>query len=283
MSRCAEYGLFRQTLSIKCVAHGSETYFVDRRRVTVSDDTFLLLNEGRVYASSLNTPTDAYSFSIFFRPGLAQEIAGGFQHSLTAALEDGPRPITAAIEFDETLQHHNSKITPVLRFIQRQIAAGVRDENWLEEQCQFLLERLITAHRQRDSLLAAQLNDARRPQRAELKRRLCWAIDFMHAHLADEVTLGDIAAAARLSRFHFLRVFQAAQGRTPVAFLRELRTRRALAMLSSTNLGVTEIAAQVGLSRAALWRSLRAQKGAGARAVRRLDEPSCTGFLPFRY
>lgn len=44
-SRRAEYGMFRQMLSVKCVAHGSERYFIDRRNVTVSDDTFLVLNE----------------------------------------------------------------------------------------------------------------------------------------------------------------------------------------------------------------------------------------------
>jgi AraC-like DNA-binding protein len=279
-SRHAEYGLFRQTLSIKCVAFGNESYFVDRRRVTVSDDTFLVLNEGRAYSSSLTSATDTYSFSIFFRPGLGEEVAAGLERPLGAALEDGPLPMKAPIEFDESLQHHNSKITPVLRFIQHQVAAGVRDENWLEEQCQFLLERLIAAQRQRETRLAAELDDALRPQRAELARRLRSAIDFMHAHLAEDITLAQIAAAARLSRFHFLRVFQAAHGRTPTAFLRELRTRRALAMLGSTSLGASEIAAQVGMSRAALWRSLREQKGAGARAVRRRDMPSCTAFLP---
>jgi len=280
MSRHAEYGLFRQTLSIKCAAQGSEVYFVDRRRVTVSDDTFLVLNEGRVYASSLNSATDTYSFSIFFRPGLGDEIAAGLQRPLDSALEDGSLPVKGCIEFDESLQHHNSKITPVLRFIQRQIAAGVRDENWLEEQCQFLLERLITAHHQRESHLASELEAARWPQRAELLRRLGWAVDFMHAHLADHITLADIAAAAHLSRFHFLRVFQAAHGRTPVAFLRELRTRRAVTMLRSTRLGVAEIAGRVGMSRLALWRSLRARGNAGARTVRRLEEPSCRSFLP---
>jgi AraC family transcriptional regulator len=281
MSRQAEYGMFRQMLSIKCVAQGSEMYFVDRRRVAVSDDTFLVLNEGRVYSSSLKSATNTYSFSIFFRPGLAEEIAAGLQSPLGAALENGPLPMKAAIEFDESLQHHNPKITPVLRFIQRQVAAGVRDETWLEEQCQFLLERLITAHLQRESALGAELDDARWPQRAELIRRLRWAIDYMHAHLAEHITLEDIAAAASLSRFHFLRVFQAAHGRTPFAFLRELRTRRALAILRSTRLGVAEIAAQVGMSRLALWRSLRAHSGVGARAMRGLDAPSCNSFLPF--
>lgn len=279
MSRHAEYGLFRQMLSIKCVAYGHEVYFVDRRRVTVSDDTFLVLNEGRAYASSLKSPTDTYSFSIFFRPGFGEEMAASMQRPLAAALDDGSQPARATIEFDESLQHHNSTITPVLRFIQRQIAAGVRDENWLEEQCQFLLERLISAQRKQESLLPAELARTQRPQRAELKRRLRWAIDFMHAHLAEEISLEDIAAAARLSRFHFLRVFQAAHGRTPTAFLRELRTRRALAMLRTTSLGVTGIAGQVGMSRVSLWRSLRAQQGAGGRALR-LGESSCAGFLP---
>jgi AraC-like DNA-binding protein len=280
LSRHAEYGLFRQMLSIKCVAFGSEVYFVDRRRVTVSDDTFLVLNEGRVYGSLLDSATDTYSFSIFFRPGLGDEMAAGMQRPLTAALEDGPGPTKATLEFDESLQHHDSRITPVLRFIQRHIAAGVRDENWLEEQCQFLLERLITAKRQRESLLAGELGVARRPQRTELTRRLRWAVDFMHAHLAEDISLEDIAAAARLSRFHFLRVFQAAHGRTPAAFLRELRTRRAMAMLGSTAFSVSGIAERVGMSRVALWRNLRAQKGAGARAMRRLDDRTCTSFLP---
>ena len=80
--------MFRQTLSIKCVAQGSEIYFVDQRRVAVSDDTFLVLNEGRTYASSLSSATDTYSFSIFFRPGLGQEVAAGLKSSLGAALEN---------------------------------------------------------------------------------------------------------------------------------------------------------------------------------------------------
>jgi len=269
-SRRAEYGLFRQTLSIKCVAHGNETYFVDRRRVTVSDETFLILNEGREYASSLISPAGAYSFSIFFRPGLAQEILGDVRRPLRVALDDGPRVRPGAMEFDESLQHHHSRITPVLRFIQRSVVAGVRDESWLEEQCQFLLERMIMTQRPGTPMFAVEYVNARRPQRKEVKRRLNWAIDFMHAHLAEEVTLANIAVAARLSRFHFLRAFQSEHGLTPREFLRELRRRRALALLDSTTLNVSEIATKVGMSRTALWRALQADA----------DEPACAVFLP---
>jgi AraC-like DNA-binding protein len=275
----ADYGYLRQTLSIKCVARGHEHYFLERRRITVSDDTFLVLNEGRVYASSLNNPRHAYSFSIFFRPGMAQEIAGAMQCGLDTALEDGPHSRTASIEFDESLQHHDSKITPVLRFIQRNVAAGVRDEDWLEEQCQFLIERMISGLRPGAQAICAGSGPARRPQRLEIARRLQWATDFMHSNMASALTLDDMATAARLSRFHFLRTFEAAYGRTPAAFLRELRTRRALALLGTTTLGISEIAARVGMSRITLWRSLQSEKGAGARDLRRLEEASSAGFL----
>jgi AraC-like DNA-binding protein len=275
----ADYGFFRQTLSIKCVARGHEDYFVDRRRITVSDDTFLVLNEGRVYASSLNGPNPAYSFSIFFRPGIGQEVAGALQNPLDTALGDGPHSRVASIEFGESLQHHDSKITPVLRFIQRNVAAGVRDESWLEEQCQFLIERMILKLRPRMQAFCADLGEARGPQRVETARRLEWATDFMHSNLASDITLDDMAKAARLSRFHFLRIFAAAHGRTPTAFLRELRMRRALALLGSTTLGVTEIAARVGMSRITLWRSLQSEKGAGARDLRRLEEAAGAAFL----
>jgi AraC-like DNA-binding protein len=275
----ADYGFFRQTLSIKCVARGHENYFVDRRRITVSDDTFLVLNEGREYASSLNNPTQAYSFSIFFRPGIAQEIAGALRTPIDAALEDGPHSRLASIEFNESLRHHDSKITPVLRFIQRHVATGVRDEAWLEEQCQFLVERMILGQRPLTRLFGAEPGGTSRPRRVEIARRLEWAADFMHSNLGSDITLEDIAAAARLSRFHFLRLFTSAHGRTPTAFLRELRMRRALALLGSTTLGISEIAWRVGMSRITLWRSLQSEKGAGARDLRRLEEASRAGFL----
>jgi hypothetical protein len=58
----AEYDTYRQTLSIKSVIGGREHFFVDRRRVTVSDETYLVLNEQQEYGSVLEGPEAAYSF-----------------------------------------------------------------------------------------------------------------------------------------------------------------------------------------------------------------------------
>ena len=272
MSRHAEYGLFRQTLSIKCVAQGSEMYFVDRRRVAVSDDTFLVLNEGRTYASSLSSATDTYSFSIFFRPGLGEEVAAGLQSSLGAALSNGSLPMKATIEFDESLQHHDSKVTPVLRFIQRQVAAGVRDENWLEEQCQFLLERLITAHRHRvccspRNWMALDGRDAGAHSPASGPRfHACAPCRPHHAR--------GLATAARLSRFHFLRVFQAAHGARRLRFFVAAHAARTGDTAINQVWSGRSRRAGRNVAPGAMAKLARA-RSAGARVVRRLDQPPC--------
>jgi AraC-like DNA-binding protein len=272
----AEYRVFRQMLSIKCVARGTEDYFIDRRRIRVTDGTWLVLNEGRAYGSLLEGPGEAYMFSIFFRPGLAREIAGGLRQSLSQALDSGPGDPTVDAEFAETLRHHDSSVSPVLRYIQREVAQGMRDELWLEEQCQFLLTRLLRSQ-QRQPRPLDDISAMRPERRVELLRRLERAEDFMHARLPESISLQDIAAAAHISRFHFLRVFQSVYGVTPVAFLRDLRVRRALALLESTRHGVAEIAMSVGMSRVALWRALRA--GGYARPQREPGRRPAAAFL----
>lgn len=276
-TRHAEYRPFRQTLSLKCVSRGTETYFVERRRITVSDENYLLLNENRTYASALDAPVEAYSFSIFFRPGAAQEVAGDLARPVSTALDDGPGIFRARAEFAESLRPHDAVVTPVVRHIQRHVAGGLRDEQWLEEQCQFLLARLLRTH----GRIAGddRALEVRAAAKGELLRRLERAVDYMHERLAADVTLADIADAAHLSRFHFLRLFRLVHGVTPMAYLRSLRTRRALALLDSTRLTADEVAGRVGLSRIALWRALREARGAGVRGVRAEELARYAAFL----
>src|SRR5262245_28820535 len=75
-TRFAEYPQFTQRLSIKTARGGAERYYIDRRTVAVDDDNFLILNDGRTYASLIDAEREMESFSIFFRPGMAEEVRG---------------------------------------------------------------------------------------------------------------------------------------------------------------------------------------------------------------
>jgi AraC family transcriptional regulator len=72
------------------------------------------------------------------------------------------------------------------------------------------------------------------------------AIQFMHTHLHELLTLEDLAAVAYLSPFHFTRVFGRLIGIPPGEFLSALRFQAARRLLLTTSLSVTEICFEVG-------------------------------------
>lgn len=78
------------------------------------------------------------------------------------------------------------------------------------------------------------------------ERALKDVIDYMHAHLAHDVSLDRLSRVAGLSKHHFLRSFKASTGVTPHRFLTEIRLRRAADLLRSTSRTVSGIGAQCG-------------------------------------
>jgi AraC family transcriptional regulator len=78
------------------------------------------------------------------------------------------------------------------------------------------------------------------------RRALTRALAYIEAHLGEEISLGDLAGAAAISRFHFARLFRASTGHSPMAFLLRLRIARAQDMLHAGNRRIAEIAAALG-------------------------------------
>ncbi len=62
--------------------------------------------------------------------------------------------------------------------------------------------------------------------------RVNLAIDHVVGHLGEPLRLADVARAARLSPFHFHRVFQVLVGETLAEFVKRLRLERALVMMA---------------------------------------------------
>lgn len=67
-------------------------------------------------------------------------------------------------------------------------------------------------------------------------------------HFAEPLDLAQLAAVARLSRFHFQRLFTATYGLSPAAYLSQRRVERAQDLLRATNLTVTEVCHAVGFT-----------------------------------
>ncbi len=74
------------------------------------------------------------------------------------------------------------------------------------------------------------------------------SLELMRARLGQDISLDELAAEARLSPFHFARMFKQSLGVPPRVYLTRLRIERASELLEHTDLPVTEIAQEVGYS-----------------------------------
>lgn len=113
------------------------------------------------------------------------------------------------------------------------------DRLYLDVLGEALTARLLKSH--------TDLEATRERARLALSpKRLADVIDFIDSHLADAIALDDLAAVARLSRFHFSRAFTRSTGVPPHAFVVSRRLDRARLLLRTTGLPIEAVAAQCG-------------------------------------
>lgn len=102
-----------------------------------------------------------------------------------------------------------------------------------------------------------QLGCVKATTRESLLRRVLTASDFIATHFDEPICLAEMARAASLSRFHFVRLFRLLHGETPHAFLLRKRTTVARRRLAEGD-GPCEAASRAGFgSRSTMFRNLR--------------------------
>jgi AraC-like DNA-binding protein len=274
-SRHADFGPYMHTLSIRAVWGGAQHCHVEGRCIAVDDDNFLVLNHGRMCATSIRATQPVESLTICFRPELVGLVQGEGEVPLEAALDRGGASAPQETEFIESLQPHDGVVSPVLKFIRAHLWRGLVDEAWYEEQLVFLLERM----RSRQTKLLqeiAQLALIRPATRREAYRRIALATDFLHANYAQEVDLGMLARMAFLSKYHFLRLFTLIHGITPRKYLQRKRVDVAVRLLESTQLSISEVSARVGFAfESTLLRHVRRRTRLSPRQLRvRMGAPA---------
>jgi AraC-like DNA-binding protein len=250
LTREAVYQEHGQTLSIKAAWGGRERFILPERELAIDDDHWLVMNDGRRYASVLRADQPVATLAIFFRPGLPAEVAAARRLALPAALATPEPARVAAPEFSEHLRAHDGGATSRwLRGLWQQVQDGERSEPWLEQQSIALIDHLLGVHAEAP---------AARSARDELRRRLRLAADHIDTCYAEPLDLAAMASVACLSRWHFVRHFRAEFGLSPYAYLLRKRARVAARRLSAGREERESVAQACGFgSRFALARALR--------------------------
>ena len=99
--------------------------------------------------------------------------------------------------------------------------------------------------------------------------RLLRAIIYIHTHLAEPVSIDDIAGAAGLSVGYFTRLFKKLAGVPPRRYLTEARFERAKELLRKSGKNLTQIASETGFGdQSHLTQTFRRHVGTTAKAFR---------------
>jgi AraC family transcriptional regulator len=92
--------------------------------------------------------------------------------------------------------------------------------------------------------------------------RMRRVLDYIHLHIADEITLDQLAGIAGLSVFHFARTFASAIGISPHRYISRLRLENAMAEIAAGKLPLSQIALDARFSsQASFTRAFRRATG----------------------
>ncbi|HYV94002.1 MAG TPA: AraC family transcriptional regulator [Chitinophagales bacterium] len=89
-----------------------------------------------------------------------------------------------------------------------------------------------------------------------LYRRIVQAKMFIDEHFSEPLDLNNIADEAFFSKFHFLRLFKNAYGRTPHQYLTLVRVQRAKELLKNKNTTASQACFDVGFESITSFTSL---------------------------
>ena len=136
---------------------------------------------------------------------------------------------------------HDAKILQISQWLlDEQASDGAGGQLYVDSLLNLLAVHLLRTY-------TTQFHEARSPQHLT-QQQISRAIDYMHAHLDQDISLEILAQAVNLSPSHLRRLFKQATGIAPHQYLINLRVNRAKELLLSRRFSIHEVAAEVGFA-----------------------------------
>jgi AraC family transcriptional regulator len=227
----------RGPLSLFTNLKGKSSVTCKGNRVAVDSSFFFVSNHDQHYTLEIDKHTSTETFNIHFGEYFADQVLAALTSSPQKLLEENT--FTAPfnrVEFFNRMYYRDTCYNRALQALQ-QNESPLKTEEILSGLMANLLQQ-DTATRKK----AQRLPALKSATRQELLKRLCIATDYIYSSYNKDITLGELAAVACLSKFHFLRLFKVAFGKTPYQFISEVKVQQAKVYLKDPSLEVNTIA-----------------------------------------
>jgi AraC family transcriptional regulator len=221
---------------------GESKVQVCNKRVTVSEDHFLITNRAQYYTLDIESTTPVETFNLHLGQDVWEDFTYASVTSPTKLLDNPFYSLTDGLcDFPNLLQAKNQHVTAALRQLQQ--LSQQPDQNRLQLQESLVpLFQALTAQKQDLARAVNQIPQLKACTRQELFKRISLATDFILSNLDTNVTLDELAALSCMSKFHFLRTFSSIYNTTPHRFILQHKVQRAQRLLSKTRASIGEVA-----------------------------------------
>jgi AraC family transcriptional regulator len=234
-------------LSIKCAFNGKEYYKLKNTTYAVSDNNFLVMNQGGQYASYIPSGPVTESFTLNFTQENLNLLATVNAGTGLQLLDDPFKLIQGRTTFIEKLYPYNSSITLSIRRIKSLISCRYRDNAAITEILYGILNELFRLN-DKTALEADAIPAKKRVTREELYKRLTIVKDYISSCYPEEITLEHLSATCYLNPFHLLREFKKLYHITPHQYLIKTRLQEAERMIATSQKPIIRVLQEVGFS-----------------------------------
>ncbi len=235
----------RGPVSLFVNLRGSSQCTVDGETRTIHEDTYFISNRSQSYTFAIEKGESAETFNIHFGEHFVESALNALLTPAELTLDRGDRQEFSELHFFNRLYRRDAEFDRVIQWMVQSYQQNGFNKLLFDEQLFCLLQLLVKEDRGVRAAIDA-LPTVKRSTRVEVYKRLSRSLDLIHSVFPEPIDLDDVAGAACLSKFHFLRLFKQAYGISPYQYIQDLRLTKARQLLSGTTLAVAEIATFLG-------------------------------------
>jgi AraC family transcriptional regulator len=236
----------RGPLSLFVNLKGTSSVICGNQKAIVHPQFFYTTNHDQHYTLAIDQSAEAETFNIHFGEHWADQAYQSITHDTEKLLDESVfTPPRERIELYNKLHLCDEVFNQHILNIRNNAGDQLPEDENLYELLVYLL-RQDHGIRKIESQVPALKNSTRH----EILKRLLASTDYIYSYYDKDLSLGELANVACLSKFHFLRLFKVAFRKTPYQFINEVKVAHAKTLLKDRKLEVTSIARHLGFTSA---------------------------------
>lgn len=233
-------GMHQSRFSIRMVNQGSQLYHVNGRKHLLSQENFLILNDGSTFENQVVDSDGAQGLVVSFNPQFLNEYHF-IKKTSNEKLLDNPGDVAYhPYDFYENTYNRSHQLTGIAARISDHIALGNHDELLYNHLFIEILDEITGIATDLEHRIDG-LEAVKKSTKEELYRRVSTAKDYIDANLWEKIHLEKIAQVSCMSPFHFLRIFDEFFDETPYQYILRQRLKKSHSLLKNSALSLEQV------------------------------------------